>query len=254
MTDEHPVTRSLALLWHGLPVSRKGPRPALTLKQIVRSAIAIADADGLDALSMRALARELGVGTMSLYRYVRDKAELMNLVLDHVTVRAAEQEPAAPGWRGMLETISRDARQMYLDHPWLLQVNWSAPVLGPGSVGDLERTLSALTELPFSDQERIMLVTLVDAYVTGSVRQEVLFDQASAQTELTHEEFWELQLPFLEAAMESGRFPTMAAMSEDSFAGGWEETFELGLGLLLDGVERDVARRRQRDSSPPTGE
>lgn len=241
--DENPVTRSLNLLWHGLPVARKGPRPSLTLEQIVRAAIALADAEGLEALSMRALARDLGVGTMSLYRYVRDKAELMNLILDHVTVRAEVAGGASRGWRAVLEAIARDSRQMYLDHPWLLQVNWSAPVLGPGSVGDLERTLSAMVELPFSDRERIMVVTLVDAYVTGSVRQEVLFDQASAQTDLTHEEFWELQLPFLEAAMESGAYPTMAAMSEDSFSGGWEETFELGLGLLLDGLDREVTRR-----------
>lgn len=110
-----------------------------------------------------------------------------------------------------------------------------------------------LTELPMSDRERMMLVTLVDAYVTGSVRQEVLFDQASAQTNLTNEEFWELQLPFLEAAMNSGRFPTMAAMSEDTFSGGWEETFELGLKLLLDGVEQDVERRRAAGWSPPQG-
>ncbi|WP_162802147.1 TetR/AcrR family transcriptional regulator [Ornithinimicrobium murale] len=252
MTGEHPVTRSLRLLWHGLPPARKGPRPSLTLDQIVRAAIAIADAEGLDALSMRALARELNVGTMSLYRYVQDKAELMHLVLDHVTVRTVEDGTPATDWRTMLETISQDARQMYLAHPWLLQVNWSSPVLGPGSVGDLERTLSSLTELPFSDRERIMLVTLLDAYVTGSVRQEVLFDQASALTDLTYEEFWELQLPFLEAAMESGRFPTMAAMSEDSFSGGWEETFELGLTLLLDGVEREVARRESAShASPP---
>lgn len=241
--EENPVTRSLNLLWHGLPVARKGPRPSLTLERIVRAAIALADAEGLEALSMRALARDLGVGTMSLYRYVRDKAELMNLVLDHITARTWAPDAAATGWRAMVETIARDSRQMYLDHPWLLQVNWSAPVLGPGSVGDLERTLAALTDLPFSDRERIMLVTLVDAYVTGSVRQEVLFDQASALADLTHEEFWELQLPYLEAAMASGAYPTMAAMSEDSFTGGWEETFELGLRLLLDGLDREMARR-----------
>lgn len=253
MTDEHPVTRSLRLLWHGLPITNKGPRPTLTLEQIVLAGISIADADGLDALSMRALARELGVGTMSLYRYVRDKAELMNLILDHVTVRSVADGDTTEGWRAMLTLVSREARQMYLDHPWLLQVNWSAPVLGPGSVGDLERTLSQLTELPMSDRERIMLVAIIDAYVTGSVRQEVLFDQASAQTDLTNEEFWELQLPFLEAAMASGQFPTMAAMSEDTFSGGWEETFELGLTLLLDGVEQEVERRRLGGASPPHG-
>ncbi|WP_256839577.1 TetR/AcrR family transcriptional regulator [Ornithinimicrobium faecis] len=251
MTDEHPVARSLRLLWHGLPATRKGPRPSLTLEQIVLAGIAIADADGLDALSMRALARELGVGTMSLYRYVQDKAELMNLVLDHVTVRTVEDGETTEGWRTMLATISHDARRMYLAHPWLLQINWSTPVLGPGSVGDLERTLSCLTELPFSDRERIMLVSLVDAYVTGSVRQEVLFDQASAHADITNDEFWELQLPFLEAAMESGRFPTMAGMADDSFEGTWKETFELGLDLLLDGVEREVTRREAREGSPP---
>lgn len=243
MSEVHPVTRSLNLLWHGLPVARKGPKPSLSLEQIVSTAVAIADADGLDALSMRALAGELGVGTMSLYRYVADKAQLMHLVLDHLMMRPVE-DPPTRGWRATLEVIAHDGRQLYLDHPWLMQINWSAPVLGPGSVGDLDRTLSGLTDLPFSDRERMSLVSLLDSYVTGSVRQEILFEHSKLNSDLTNEEFWALQEPYLVAAMESGRFPTMAALSEDTFTSDWAETFEWGLRLLLDGVERDAERRR----------
>lgn len=135
---------------------------------------------------------------------------------------------------------------MYLAHRWLMQVNWSRPVLGPESIRDLERTVSGLVELPLSDREKIMLVSLVDAYVTGSVRQEIQYDSAAADSGMTDAEFWNHQLPFLNRAMESGRFPTMAAMSANSFdvfSGGWEESFQMGLRFVLDGLEQEVERR-----------
>ncbi|WP_435111555.1 TetR/AcrR family transcriptional regulator [Nocardiopsis synnemataformans] len=246
MTEENPLARSQQLLWEGLPESRKGPKPALSLERIVNTGIAIAEAEGIEALSMRKLAAALGMGTMSLYRYVPSKSELLNLMLDHVSGTQLGRLDPDGGWRDTLATAAWRGRELYLRHRWLLQVNWSRPVLGPNSVAEMEETMSGLADLPFSDQEKFMVISLLDSYVTGSVRQRILHENATVESGMTDEEFWGNQLSVLVKAMESGDFPTMAAMDDDAFDADWEETFALGLRFVLDGIDREVARRAAR--------
>lgn len=240
--------RSLRLLWEPPDRPTRGPKPALTLAQIVDTAISVADADGLDALSMRRVARELGVGAMSLYRYVPGKAELLDLMLDRVS-DPREQIAAAEGkdWRGILEVVASHGRHLYLSHPWLLQVNWSRPVLGPNTVAGLEFVVASLAGLGLTDQERINLLITIDGYVVGATRGEIMYSRAVLETGLSDEEFWGRQSPVLERAMCSGQYPAMAGLSEDAFGRGWDESFEWGLQRVLDGIEALVSSR------PPAG-
>lgn len=240
------VTRALELLWHGWAPASRGPRPGLTLDRIVEVATEVADGDGLDALSMRRIARELGVGTMTLYRYVPDKQVLLALVLDRVLAPAAGAGAPPASWRETLSSDAREGRALYLRHPWLLEVNMARPVLGPGNVAGLERTLSGLADLPLSSRDKLNVVTALDGLVVGAVRQQILYERVSAESGLGDEEFWEAQLPFMEPAMLSGDYPTMAAMGTDAFEGTWEETFETGLSCFLDGLELHVARLGRR--------
>lgn len=241
------VAYSLSLLWQPSDRPTRGPHPALSLDKIVDAAITIADAEGLDALSMRRVASELGVGTMSLYRYVPRKAVLINLMLERVSDPGdVAQRFAGLDWRGVLETNARETRALYLAHPWLLQVNWSRPLLGPNSLVGLEALVSRLDGLGLSDQERVATLSTIDSYVTGSVRTEILHARAAEETGVSDEEFWDRQLPFLEQAMATGRYPAMAALAEDSFAMSWAESFEWGLARLLDGVAALIAARRRR--------
>lgn len=243
MTGEHALARSHRLLWEGLATSNKGPRPSLTLEQIIAAGIAIADADGLEALSMRRIATELEVGTMSLYRYVPTKADLLNLMLDQVAGAETANLVHDQGWREALRSSAWLGRKLYLDHPWLLQVNWSRPLIGPNSLFNMEVTVSGLKDLPLRDRETIAVISLLDAYVVGSVRQEIQYARAAVETGVPDDDFWEHQLPVLVAAMESGRFPTLAAMTEDAFTAEPEEVFAWGLDFLLDGLDRELARR-----------
>lgn len=252
MNAENPVRKSLQLLWYGLPDPKKGPKPTLTLEQIVRTAIDLADSEGLDALSMRKLAQRLDVGTMSLYRYVPSKTELLNLMLDAVSGPThLRRTTFDAGWRVGLEGVGHGGRQQYLAHPWLLQVNWTRPVLGPNSVADMELIMTGMKDLPLSDREKMHVVVALDSYVTGAVRQEILSQRAAAESGMTDEEFWEAQAPFLYEIFDTGRYPTMASLSEDTFAGTWEESFDFGLRLLLDGIEQQLARRAE---SPDTAD
>ncbi len=239
------LERSLELLWEGRPAPSKGPKPALSLDEIVEAAIELADADGLEALSMRRLARELGVGTMSLYRYVPDKRVLLDLMLDTVSAPDHDARPA-PGrpWREVLEAEALLGRELYLRHPWVLQVNWTRPVLGPNTIAGLELTLAGLTELPLGDQDKIAIISAIDAYVAGSVRQQLMSESAAEDSGISDEEFWGLQGPALERAMESGDYPVLAELQPDAFDASWDATFEQGLGHLLDGIALEVGDDR----------
>lgn len=239
------VSCSLELLWQPRERRTRGPQPALSLDAIVDAAIALTDREGLDALSMRRMAGELGTGTMSLYRYVPRKSVLINLMLERVSDPGdVAARYAGLDWRGVLEANGRETRELYLKHPWLLQVNWSRPLLGPNSLIGIEFLVSRLDGLGLTDQERVTVLSLIDSYVLGSVRTEILHARAVEETGVGDEEFWARQLPFLERAMASGRYPAMAALAEDTFGMGWAETFEWGLARMLDGVEALVTARR----------
>lgn len=148
-------------------VQQAGPKPGLTLDRIVATAITVADADGLVAVSMRRVAIELGVGTMSLYRYVPGKGELLDLMLDKVSDPGEVAERMAGlDWRGVLETYARGTWDRYLSRPWLLQVNWARPALGPSSLAGLEVLLRGLIGIALSDQERMIVIVVVESFVT----------------------------------------------------------------------------------------
>jgi AcrR family transcriptional regulator len=239
------VRRSMDLLWSDDGRSAPGPKPSLTLAGIVETAIAVADRDGVEGLSMRRVAGELGVGTMSLYRYVPGKAELLALMLDKVSDPAEDVERARDlDWRGVVEVAARGSYRLYLTHPWLLQVNWTRPVIGPNTLAGIEMFMRGLDGLGLTDQERISGMMLVDAFVTGAARQRIQHATVSTETGIGDEEFWAEQTPALSRAMESGAYPAMAALGEDAFSGGWEESFEFGLQRVLDGIAALVAARR----------
>lgn len=244
-TAAEQVRRSMELLWGGgdaVVAPAPGPKKSLTLAQIVDAAITLADRDGIDGLSMRRVASELGVGTMSLYRYVPGKSELLALMLDRVETPDGAT-PEGRSWRETVEELARGTYRLYLAHPWLLQVNWTRPTLGPNSVANLETAVRGLRGLGLSSQEQIAVVTMIDAYVVGHARQRILYEAATVQSGLSDEEFWEQQYPFLEKAMLSGRYPAMAALDETAFAAGWEEAFEFGLARIVDGMAVLVGSR-----------
>jgi AcrR family transcriptional regulator len=242
-TAVEQVRRSIELLWRGGARPARGPKPGLTLDEIVRVAIAVADRDGIDGLSMRRVAGELGAGTMSLYRYVPGKAELLALMLDKVSDPHLD---IGGDWRAVVDRAARGSYGLYLAHPWLLQVNWTRPVMGPNTLAGMELFMRALDGLGLTDKERLSVVMLVDAFVVGQARQRIQYEAVVAESGISDEEFWGQQYPFLEKAMLSGDYPAMAALGADTFDVGWEESFDFGLGRLLDGVAALVASRKPR--------
>ncbi|MER7747579.1 TetR/AcrR family transcriptional regulator [Streptomyces bacillaris] len=245
------IARSLELLWGTGDRPSRGPKPGLTLDRIVTAAIAVADAEGLSAVSMRRISTELGTGTMSLYRYVPGKAELLDLMLDRVLGEPLSAEPDRPvpadspvpgDWRAAIDTMARTYLDNLRRHPWLLKINQARTVLGPSALRGLELSLTALRSMGLRDPELIGVIITVNSFVEGLARTQADAAEAVAQTGLSDEEFWENQRPYLERAMLSGAYPTMAGMSEDTFSADFDH-FAFGLRRLIAGFEALVAER-----------
>jgi AcrR family transcriptional regulator len=231
--------RSIELLW-GVPERpRRGPKPKLTVEQLTRAAIELADAEGLAAVSMRRVAEHLGVTGMSLYTYVPGKAELLDLMVDTVH---GETAPAPAGdWRARLEHVARENWALYLRHPWLLQVATSRPVLGPNVVAKYDRDLAAVADLGLGPVEMDLLVATVGNYVHGAVRGAVEVAQAKQRTGMTDQEWWAAHGPVLEKVFDPARYPLAASVGaaageEYQSASDPRRAFEFGLKLLLDGI------------------
>lgn len=236
------VTRSLELLWGTDERPRRGPRPGLTLDRIVTAAVRLADSEGIAAVSMRRLSTELGTGTMSLYRYVPGKSELIDLMLNHVAAPPEDEPPFEGGWRAGAEAYARETLALIQRHPWLLQVNQARPVLGPNAVGGLERVLSRIKPMGLTDPELVGVIITLEGYVTGVARTHVHAVEAEKASGVSEEDFWETQGPFLGRVMATGAYPVLAALTEDAFTSDLDY-FEFGLQRILDGLDVLVRER-----------
>ncbi|MGW6541121.1 TetR/AcrR family transcriptional regulator [Streptomyces sp. NPDC055051] len=244
MTDQ--TSSSLELLWGTGERPSRGPKPGLTLDRIVGAAVTLADTEGLDAVSMRRVSAELGVGTMSLYRYVPGKNELLDLMLDRVQGEALPDGPVEPPahWREAVEALARGHLALYRAHPWLLKVNEARSLLGPNTLRGFDLCLAGLTGphgMGLSDPETVSAIVTVQSFVAGIARMELQTTEAAKETGVSDDEFWRAQTPYLERAMASGDYPTVAALAEDTFTREIDQ-FAFGLERILDGFEVLVSR------------
>ncbi|WP_067466321.1 TetR/AcrR family transcriptional regulator [Nocardia amamiensis] len=242
------IARTLDLLWGSGPRPSRGPKPGLSLDRIVDAAIELADAEGLAAVTMRRVATELGTGTMSLYRYLPGKAELLDLMLDKVQRPIDGPVGTVDGWRAALETLAYESLALYRRHPWLTGVDQSRPVLGPGAMDGMEKVLGAIRPMGLPDRELVSVVIMISGYVLGVARTQLYQQEAERKSGMTDAEFWQAQVPVLGQALATGRYPVMAALSDDAFSPDFDH-FGFGLQRLLDGLEHYVA---QRDRAEPT--
>src|SRR4051794_13036396 len=227
-----------------------GRRPSLTRDRIAAVAVEIADAEGFEAVSMRNVARALGVGTMSLYHYIRTKDDLLALMDDRLLAEVVVPEEEMPDdWREALATIARRSHAAWSERVWTLYAMQGARI-GPNGMKHVEQSLGAVSGLGLSSAEQLELISLVDDYVIGfSIRQQELpLMQADDWAEL------DAMTDYITARIESGDYPSLKAFVGDSDpATAWrevaaevfdEDRFERGLQTLLDGIELRLERRQ----------
>ncbi|GAB3742411.1 TetR/AcrR family transcriptional regulator [Microlunatus parietis] len=214
-------------------------RGILNVGAIIEHGIALADAGGLDAVSMRAIAERLGTGVMSLYRHVPNKEALIGLMVDTVSDRYSYPDHSDLDWRQSLTVLARTDWAMYLDHPWTLVASaTSRPPVGPSTVRAMEWAYSAIAELGLSAQDTTGVIMAVTVHVQGVARQAIAERRLAEATGVDAAEWWRQQL----TALDSGDHPLLEPIVQGFVEGDTERWLEFDLKLILDGVERRAAR------------
>ncbi|GAA2804103.1 TetR/AcrR family transcriptional regulator [Kribbella solani] len=218
------------LLWGKQPVPSRGPKPAVTLAEIAEVAIRIADAEGLDALSMQRIAGELPVTKMALYRYVPGKTELVAVMSD--LAMGAPPERAELPWREALRTWAMDLYDGFTKHPWLLQSTIGRRLLGPNELAWMERGVAALAGAKLTGGEQLDSILVITSHVRNIAQQSTTFPGHS--TGLTEEDMQQALGAILNS--EADRFPHLTAAMRTS-AGSENQGLEFGLDRILDGLD-----------------
>jgi AcrR family transcriptional regulator len=241
----------LGLMWRpSQPLGRTGVRVAA----ITEAATAVADAEGLDAVTMRRVAEHVGVGTMTLYGHVPGRGELVELMLDRWAagcydghpLPAALRRASDPGrddWRAAVEHVVLRNWAHTLAHPWVVEVPPDRPILGPGVSTKYDRELAAVDGIGLADVEMDHLLTAVLGMVSSAARWQIGLERVRRASGLSDEQWWALSGPALAEAMAGVELPLGSRVGQSvGSAGDPEKTLRWGLVRLLDGVESGLRR------------
>ncbi|MGD3105990.1 TetR/AcrR family transcriptional regulator [Streptomyces sp. YGL11-2] len=253
--------RSLSLLWRADAPERtartrtpRGPKPALSVDAIVDAGIAVADADGMAALSMRTVGERLGRTAMALYTYVPGKNELVDLMYDRALAELPTGYDLSAGWRAAAASWAADTWEFYLRHPWVLQVSQARPVLGPNEYGALESLLRVLYATGLDSAVLRRVVGVLFHFVRGAAQTVAESRLAATATGVPDEDWWQARSGMLtEVAPDfAERFPLLVRLETEGAAPPADgtpylereakRTFDVGLAVVLDGIETSVAR------------
>jgi AcrR family transcriptional regulator len=253
---QRPLPPGLDLLWGRRGRGRRGPRPELSADAIVQAAISLADAEGLEAVSMARVAQLLGYTAMSLYRHVASKDELLQLMWNASAQGAESLVLEGSSWRPRLRHWAVVQREWMDLHPWITQMPLATPPLAPNSMTFVERGLEALDGTGLADQDKLRLLGLLSSYSLSEARMAHDAARALQQAQahatgpgpapvwtyeaLLRELVDELHYPRLYRIAWSAAEPDEALPAENE-----KREFMFGIELILDGVQALIDRASQ---------
>ncbi|MEU9374871.1 TetR/AcrR family transcriptional regulator [Streptomyces sp. NPDC048255] len=238
---------SLEMAWGLRERPGKGPRPTLTLPKIVDAAVALAAAEGMDAVSMGRLAKELGVSTMSLYRYVTAKEELYILMSD-----AGVGTPPVPsgkegaGWRELLSEWAYAQRAVLMANPWILRIPITGAPVSPNQLAWMERGLAAMADTGLEEGEKISTIILIGGLVRNEATMAADMMDAIVKSGVSPDQVMGQYLRTLRLMTGPDTHPAVTRLLEsDAFSGSGEPDFQFGFGLnrILDGLAALISSR-----------
>ncbi|HTU29496.1 MAG TPA: TetR/AcrR family transcriptional regulator [Solirubrobacteraceae bacterium] len=251
MSSDEPspaLPPGLDLLWGRRSKARRGPRAELSIEAIVRAAIKVADAEGLEAVSMGRVAKELGFTPMSLYRHLGGKEELLQLMWNASAEGAEHLVLEGDGWRERLLNWSLIQREMLDRHAWITQMPMAAPPMAPNSLHFVERGLEALDPTPLADADKLRIIGLISSYTLSEARMANdaarAFAAASAGEGVPPSSFEALLREFIDEAtfprlyrIATAGPPAPADADPAAAAAAEAEAYRWGLERILDGVQ-----------------
>lgn len=242
--------RSIDLLWGLAEPGRRGPKPRYSTDQVVEAAVAVADAEGLQGISVRRIAQELGVSPMSIYTYVPSKAELVGLMFDRVLGEIAIQEPEPRDWRAALTFVATERWRLTEQHPWMLDLALHRPPLGPNLVTRHEVALRILDATGLDDLTKDLVIDVLHSFLVGALLEAREAREVERVSGMTDEQWFAMAEPALTAQLDSTKFPHVLRLGE-----AWRTAdktvmadpmwrFNFGLGVVLDGIGALIQARR----------
>ncbi len=233
--------RLLDLLWGAAEPPKRGPKPSLTVQQIVTTAIEVADAEGLGAVSMHRLGKELDVTPMSLYRYVPSKDDLLELMFDGAVGQPPSDFVGAGPWRTELARWARLQKEFCRNRPWTVELPISGPPMGPNNLAWMNVALEALAGTGLTEADKLLILLMLTVYVRGESTLGLQISEASTRTGIAEHERYRVYAALMQRIAEGDRFPALARLAR---SGIFEEEdtdpdgdFEFGLQRILDGVQ-----------------
>jgi len=242
MSDEHDTSElalphAVALSWGVAERPQRGPKRELSIERIVETAIEIADAEGLGAVSMARVASALGFTTMSLYRYVTSKDDLLLLMQDAVADLELP-EPPEDDWRAGLAQWTAASLDVFVRHPWYSRIPVSGAPMTPNVLRIVDTALRAMRAVPLRDEEKLATVLLLASYVRGvGDVQSDLVTSGAPEDEATGARF----AAALAQLVTPDRFPDLAPLiTSGVYTASEFDDFRFGLERLLDGIQRFI--------------
>jgi AcrR family transcriptional regulator len=238
-------------LWFDPPTVDQDRRHQLTREQVVAEALAVIAQDGVQALTMRALAARLGVVPGALYHHVRNKQQLQDLVLDNVLAEVDLQLDASSPWTEQLKVVAHRLRAVLEDHPGVAGILKTRDPLGPHSLALAEAFLGPLHAAGFGDREAGLAFFLLVDYTIGFA---VGGPPTSVNEQRVRDPATRAQLHRFFRSLPPERFPALVALGEHVWVDNRDERFTAGLDVLVDGLEhaRTFPQRPAPGSRPTT--
>jgi DNA-binding transcriptional regulator YhcF (GntR family) len=228
------------------PATRSADDPELTRSAVVRVAVALADAEGMAAVSMRRIGTELGVATMSLYRHIGSKDDLVTDMIDMAI--GEERLPVAgpAGWRARLELSARLQWRLFHRHPWLARaMSMTRPQLSPNALRHTEWALESVDGMNLSGEEMLHIHLLLFNFVRGLAVNIEPEEQARQDTGMTSDEWMDTQDARMAELSDSDTFRTfLRVVRSENFEFDLDSLFEFGLPRVLDGLAAFLRDRR----------
>jgi TetR/AcrR family tetracycline transcriptional repressor len=247
----HATDWASGSLWFGAPIADEDRRPQLTRARVVAEALVVIAEDGVDALTMRTLAARLGVVPGALYRHVRNKEQLQDLVLDGVLAEVDYGVDPSMPWAERIKLLAHRLRAILEDHPGVAGLLKTRDPLGPHSLALAEAFLAPLHAAGFPDREAGLAFFLVVDYTVGFA---VSSPRTSVNEQRVRDAAIRSQLHEFFRSLPPDRFPTLVALGKHVWLDNRDERFAAGLDVLVDGLEqaRRSPRRRPAPGRPVT--
>jgi AcrR family transcriptional regulator len=239
--DPLELPRGIALAWGVAADPRRGPKREMSVELIVETAVELADTEGINAVSMSAVAKRLGFTTMSLYRYVSAKDDLLLLMQEEATGVPPASVREADGWREAMRTAFHEQSLLFRRHPWLLRLPITGSPVTPNSSEWLEAGLAAFDNTPLDTDERLACVLAVIGCARWGGTVAAGYHEAERESGRTSEEFAAYESALFDAVISPEAYPRLRGIIDEGAFVSPHDPFAFGLERILDGIASYIA-------------